>query len=262
MKAEATPKKMRPLGKLIGLSLGPGDPGLITRKAWEYLHTDALWCYPIKKRGSQSYALAIVERAGLQAPEDATALVFPMTSDREKLAQAWATAASELLICLQSGRDALFLVEGDASTYSTFAHLARNLTLLEPAMEVETLPGVTSFNAAAATLQEPLALEGDTFAVIPAGYGVEMIRRLLPEFDCLVLLKVKPLLDELIELIEEEGLTGEARFIEKVGTAEQRIENDLTKLKGEKVNYLSLLILHHPNRQRGPLTKGCKKNFL
>ena len=31
-------------GRLIGVSLGPGDPGLITRAAWEQLQrTDAAW---------------------------------------------------------------------------------------------------------------------------------------------------------------------------------------------------------------------------
>ncbi len=249
---------MKP-GRLIGLSLGPGDPGLITRKAWEALRGNALWCYPIRKRGAESFALSIVKRAGLTVPKEAKALIFPMTSERGKLNQAWAVAAKELFEVLSSGRDALFLVEGDASTYSTFAHLARSLKALEPRVEIEVLPGVTSFHAAAAHLQEPLALEGDTFAVIPAGYGVEVIRRLLPEFDCLVLLKVKPLLDELIQLIEEEGLSAEARFIEKVGTPEERIETEIKKLRGEKVNYLSLLILRHPQRQRGALIQGCKK---
>jgi len=30
-------------GMLYGVSLGPGDPGLITRKAWNLLHSGADW---------------------------------------------------------------------------------------------------------------------------------------------------------------------------------------------------------------------------
>jgi len=30
-------------GRLIGVSLGPGDPGLITRRAWEALNSPARW---------------------------------------------------------------------------------------------------------------------------------------------------------------------------------------------------------------------------
>ncbi len=51
-------------GRLIGASLGPGDPGLITRAAWSALTSSACWAWPINQDGG-SYALSIVERAGL-----------------------------------------------------------------------------------------------------------------------------------------------------------------------------------------------------
>jgi precorrin-2 methylase len=35
--------------KLIGASLGPGDPELITRRAWAALQSGARWLYPVKK---------------------------------------------------------------------------------------------------------------------------------------------------------------------------------------------------------------------
>ena len=36
-------------GKLIGASLGPGDPELITRRSWAVLQSGARWIYPVKK---------------------------------------------------------------------------------------------------------------------------------------------------------------------------------------------------------------------
>ena len=50
---------------LYGVSLGPGDPGLITRKSWELLHSGADWTYPVRKKQGKSYALNIVLEAGL-----------------------------------------------------------------------------------------------------------------------------------------------------------------------------------------------------
>ena len=35
-------------GKLIGASLGPGDPELITRRAWSALQSGARWLYPVR----------------------------------------------------------------------------------------------------------------------------------------------------------------------------------------------------------------------
>lgn len=246
-------------GKLIGASLGPGDPELITRRAWSALQSGARWLYPVKKAEESSYALSIVERGGIATPGDAVELVFPMTRDAEILAKAWSRAAVQTVELLAEGRDLVFLVEGDASTFATFGHLARVVRELAPEVEVETIPGVSSFAAAAATTGVTLAEEDETFAIIPAAYGVEVINHLLDEFDTLALLKVKPLIDEIIELLEQRDLLATSVFIEKVGSPEERVIRDVASLKGTKVNYLSLMLVQNPKRVRGELRRGCRK---
>ena len=246
-------------GKLIGASLGPGDPELITRRSWAVLQSGARWIYPVKKAEESSYALSIVERGGLPVPADAVELVFPMTRDPELLTKAWVRAAEQTVALLAEGRDLVFLVEGDASTFATFGHLARVAREIAPEIEVETIPGVSSFAAAAATTGMPLAEEDETLAIIPAAYGTGVIDHMLDEFDTLILLKVKPLLDEVLELLDRRGLLATSCFIEKVGSPEQRIVRDLGSLKGETVNYLSLLLVQNPKRQRGELRRGCRR---
>ena len=246
-------------GKLIGASLGPGDPELITRRSWAVLQSNARWIYPVKKAEEASYALSIVERGGIPRPADAVELVFPMTRDPEILTKAWVRAAEQTVALLAEGRDLVFLVEGDASTFATFGHLARVARELAPEIEVETIPGVSSFAAAAATTGMPLAEEDETLAIIPAAYGTGVIDHMLNEFDTLILLKVKPLLDEVLELLERRDLLATSCFIEKVGSPDERIVRDLASLKGEKVNYLSLLLVQNPKRQRGELRRGCRQ---
>jgi len=246
-------------GRLIGASLGPGDPDLITRRAWQVLQSDARWLYPVKRAEDSSYALSIVERGGLAIPADAVELVFPMTRDPEALAKAWGRAATRTVELLGEGRDLVFLVEGDASTFATFGHLARVVRELAPQVEVETIPGVSSFAAAAASAGLPLAEEDETLGVVPAAYGIAVIDRLLNEFDTLVLMKVKPLLDEVIDLLAQRDLLAHACFIEKVGSPEERIVRDVSSLRGERVNYLSLLLVFNPHRVRGQLQRGCRK---
>ncbi|CAD6879160.1 Cobalt-precorrin-2 C(20)-methyltransferase (EC 2.1.1.151) [Methylomonas albis] len=247
-------------GRLYGASLGPGDPGLITRRSWALLQRpDVYWTYPIRRKGANSYALQIALNAGLTLPADHSPLIFPMTHDTEILAAYWLRAAETVLIRLRAGQDVLFLVEGDASTYSTFGHLARTVRALDAGIAIETIPGVPSFTAAAARLAMPLADTDETVAIIPASYGIAMIERLLNDFDTLVLLKVKPLLDDILDLLERRGLLTHAAFIEKAGSPEERIERDLLKLRGQKVNYLSLLLVRNPNRQRGEMLRGCRK---
>lgn len=246
-------------GVLYGVSLGPGNPDLITRRSWALLQSDKVWTYPIRNPNSDSYALDIVLRAGLELPKQHMPLIFPMTHDAEKLAKYWLRAAEAVIEKLHAGEDVLFLVEGDASTYSTFGHLARTVQSLDDAIEIETIAGVSSFNAAAARVQMPLADVDDTVAIIPAGYGLDVIDHMLDEFDTLILLKVKPLLDDIIDLLGERELLAHSRFIEKAGSPHERVVHDVASLQGEKVNYLSLLLIKNPNRQRGDMIRGCRK---
>jgi len=250
---------IKKIGTLYGVSLGPGDPGLMTRRSWELLHSDALWTYPVRKKDGDSYALEIAKRAQIAIPETALSLHFPMTRDAEILAKYWLIAAQTVLEKLHTGRDVAFLVEGDASTYSTFGHLSRNVLALDASIKLEIIPGVSSYHAAAAHFQLPLADAEDAIAIVPAAYGIKTIETMLDEFDTLVLLKVKPILDDIIDLLERRDLLNYARFIEKVGAPEERTVVDVRTLKNTKVNYLSLLLVRNPNRERGELIRGCKK---
>ena len=251
---------MTPAGTLFGVSLGPGDPGLITRRAWALLERrDAIWTYPVRSLRKDSYALDIALRAGLVLPGQHQSLLFPMTHDAEKLARHWLKAAETVRELLACGRDVLFLVEGDASTYASFCYLARVLRGLDPEARIEIVPGVTSFNAACAQLQVPLSEQDDTIAIVPAAYGIAAVEKMLDDFDTLVLMKVKPLLDDLIDLLERRDLLPHSRFIEKAGSPLERIVTDVIELKGTKVNYLSLLLVKNPGRERGEMQRGCRK---
>lgn len=247
-------------GKLIGVSVGPGDPGLITRRGWELLsNPEMVWAYPARNEKSDSFALGIVQRSGLEMPKEYVKLIFPMTHDLEKLSKAWLRAAETVINILNRGKDLLFLVEGDASTYSTFGHLAKSVKGLDESVEVETIAGVSSFNAAAASVQMPIAEVDDTMAILPAGYGVSTVEKLLDDFDSLVLMKVKPLMDDLVDMLERRGLLNSSVFMERVGAPDERVVRDLLRLRGEKVNYLSLLLVKNPDRVKGEIKRGCRK---
>ena len=247
-------------GCLYGVSLGPGDPGLITRRAWALLERpDAIWTYPVRSLRKESYALDIAVRGGLALPAQHQPLLFPMTHDVEKLARHWLKAAQTVQALLATGQDVLFLVEGDASTYASFCYLARVLRTLDSDAQIEAVPGVTSFNAACARLQMPLSEQDDTIAIVPAAYGIAAVEKMLDDFDTLVLMKVKPLLDDLIDLLARRGLLAHSRFIEKAGSPVERIVLDVAELKGTTVNYLSLLLVKNPDRARGEVQRGCRK---
>ncbi|OQW86808.1 MAG: precorrin-2 C(20)-methyltransferase [Rhodoferax ferrireducens] len=245
---------------LFGVSLGPGDPGLITRQAWALLERpDAVWTYPVRSLHQDSYALDIAQRAGLPLPALHLPLLFPMTHDAEKLARHWLKAAKTVRDLLATGQDVLFLVEGDASTYASFSYLARVLRELDPQAQVQIVAGVSSFNAVCATVQVPLSEQDDTIAIVPAAYGIHAVEKMLDDFDTLVLMKVKPLLDDLIDLLDRRGLLAHSCLVEKAGSPLERVIRDVASLKGSQVNYLSLLLVKNPGREKGPMVRGCRQ---
>ena len=86
---------------------------------------------------------------------------------------------------LIKGQDTAFITLGDPMIYSTYTYI---LSRLE-GYETETVPGITSFCAAASKINRPIA-EGDaSFAVIPVK-NRESVEKALKDFDSVVLMKV------------------------------------------------------------------------
>ena len=104
---------------------------------------------------------------------------------------------------------------------STFRHLARAVRELAPEIEVETIAGSAPSPPQRRwpTWRWP---KDETDGGDPAAYGTTVIDHLLDEFDTLVLMKVKPLLDEVIELLERRGLLATSCFIENPAPAATR----------------------------------------
>lgn len=123
---------------LVGVSLGPGDPGLLTLRAIEVL------------RASEKVFAPGELAAELARPYcEPEILEFPMTDDLERLEEIWErnadTVAGYAEKCLTS-----FACLGDVNTFSTFSHLRRVLMRRHPGVEVDTVPGVGIIPAAAA----------------------------------------------------------------------------------------------------------------
>ncbi|MBF0179358.1 MAG: precorrin-2 C(20)-methyltransferase [Magnetococcales bacterium] len=243
-------------GTLIAASLGPGDPGLITRAAWNALETTPCWAWPESRQEGGGYAISIARRAGLTPPEHTLELHFPMTRDAKRLTEQWSLAARQVLEVLHAGKDVVFLVEGDASFYSTFGHLQRTIWNLDPAIQVRIIPGVASPMASAALDRQGLCDGDQTVAMVPATIGMERIAHLFDTFETVVLLKVRPVLDELIQLLEQRQLLAKSVFVERAGAPEERVVHDIASLAGSQVHYLSLMIVHCND---GEATLGNRK---
>lgn len=96
---------MSNLGILYGLGVGPGDPELITVKAFRVIQESPVIAYPKKLKGSKSYAHRIVDVYINPEEKDMLGLVFPMTKDEAVLEREWTKSVELVYEKLQEGKD-------------------------------------------------------------------------------------------------------------------------------------------------------------
>jgi precorrin-2/cobalt-factor-2 C20-methyltransferase len=230
-------------GKLYGIGIGPGDPELLTLKAVRVLKEADVLAIPKSKEESDSIALSIVKGAVDLSNKEAMELMFPMTKDREVLRKARVEAASALCERLKAGKSVACITLGDPMFYSTFSYLIPLVKEKLPEAEIEIVPGISSVMASAAVTVTPLTEADERLAVIPATYESDKIRHILETFDTVVLMKVNRVFEKILALLEEMGLKENAVFIERCGGENQRVVSNLDSLKGEKLDYLSMVIV-------------------
>lgn len=233
---------MTKFGVLYGLGVGPGDPELITVKAFRMLKECPVIAYPKKLRGSKSYAQRIVDVYINPAEKEMVGLVFPMTKDEEVLNREWRKSVEEIYRYLAAGKDVAFVTEGDPMLFSTFIHLMKLMQELYPEVPIETIPGISSFNGSANRLGIPLADGDEHVAMIPAHEDMDAMRKAIEDHDAVVFIKVAKVIDEMLALLKDMGLYNRAHVVTKV-TSDEEIIWQLDDLAGAELNYLSCMVV-------------------
>ncbi|MDD5348823.1 MAG: precorrin-2 C(20)-methyltransferase [Chthoniobacteraceae bacterium] len=233
------------LGTFYGIGVGPGDPELLTVKAASLLGRCPHIVVPKAKAEGGSVALEIAGRH-VHAAATIHELVFPMTTDKAELSRRWKESAQTILALLQTGEDVCFLTLGDALVYSTYIYLLRELKALAPEVNVVTVPGITSFSAVAALTAFPLGEGKEPITIVPAADDLTAIRQAVETGGTIVLMKIGKRLGDILGVLDELGVIGDAVFVQRAGQPTQRIETDLRKLRGQdaEAGYLSVILVH------------------
>jgi precorrin-2/cobalt-factor-2 C20-methyltransferase len=231
------------VGTLYGISVGPGDPELITLKGLRILKQVPVVAFPAGIHGKPGMAQQIVEQ-WLEGVRVQLALTFPYVQDLATLTQAWQTAAEQVWQYLRVGQDVAFVCEGDVSFYSTFTYLAQTLQQLHPESIVQAVPGVCSPMAAASALKTPLTIRDQRLVVLPALYNVEELETILDWADVVVLMKVSSVYPQVWEVLQRRKLLEHARVVERVTLPEQVLYEDLRDRPTLTLSYFSLLIVN------------------
>lgn len=230
------------MGKLYGVSVGTGDPELITVKGLACLQKSDIVAFPEGINGKLGIAQRIIN-PWLQSHQMLLPLKFPYVQDDQELIEAWKVAAQTVLPYLQKGEDVTFACEGDISFYSTFTYLAQTLQILDPTIVVETIPGVCSPMAVASELGIPLTTRSQRLMILPTLYHLEELERAFQVAEVVVLMKFSSLYSQIWELLQAKNLLDSSYIIERATMPEQVIYKDLKNHPSLKLSYFSVMMI-------------------
>ena len=234
-------------GRFIGVGVGPGDPELLTVKAWRLIQSADVISYLVNDKGaSQAKQIASEAIYSATSAQSGIPIYMPMSTEREKANQAYDQGAVAIAEQLEQGLDVIFLCEGDPLFFGSFSYL---LERLQDRYSCEVVPGITSVNAAAATLVHPLTMLKESFAVVNGRHSDEQILAALQQHDTLVIMKAGQARPRLLKLLEESGRSEDAQYLEYIGRDNQRIVNDVRELEVEAGPYFSLFVITRSERQ-------------
>ncbi|GEM_PF-114474 len=224
--------------KLFGIGVGPGDPELLTLKAYMILKEVDMIVAPRSNEKKGSLALLTI-RKFIEERENKPMIVepvFPMTKNERELEFYWEKAKKEVLERGGGCETIAFITLGDPSLYSTFYKFLDFFE--EEVEEVEIIPGVTSFSACSALAKVPIAEGNEIVSIIPDVKENHTALRVIQNSDSVIFLKPKN-----TDAIKSMLGNKKAILGVKVGFEDQKmVVGNLTELK-EPTHYLSTLIV-------------------
>ncbi|HML37196.1 MAG TPA: precorrin-2 C(20)-methyltransferase [Bacillota bacterium] len=234
---------MKKPGKLYGLGVGPGDPELMTLKAARLIRECQVVAIPASGRDTNT-AFKIAEGAVPEISEkELLEVPMPMTRDESKLKESHDRGADAVIAVLEKGLDVVFLTLGDPSIYSTYIYVHDRVAAR--GYEVEIVPGVPSFCAVAARLNEGLTEASEALHIIPASY--EGIEEALLLKGTRVLMKSGKSIGRVKRILEDMENPPEVKMVERCGMPGERIFRRLADLD-EEAGYFSILVVKDKRR--------------
>jgi len=228
-------------GILYGIGVGPGDPDLITLKAARILNTVDVVFAASSTKNAHSQAVEIA-RPHLKASVPVRMIPFPMTSDKDDVASAWEKNAMEIIAALEKGLNAVFLALGDCLTYSTFGYVLRNIQTLAPHITVFSIPGITSYQAAASRLNTPL-VEGEESLILLSGvHGGDRFRKISGYSDNVVFLKAYKNVKDIADTLKASDMGFKSVGIVRCGLDGEQVIRDMNVFTNKKPDYWTLII--------------------
>ena len=226
---------------ITAVSLGPGDPELITIKGLNALKEADKVYFPgsLFSNGiKSSYSEEILAYYNLDAAK-CFGFYLEMNLDREQANTVYDDTFELIQKDWEEGLKIVVVSEGDVSTYSSFSYLLERFDQVE--IPVQLIPGITSYNLGAAVSRTVLGLQNEKMTILPRVQSALELREAMQHSKTVVLMKIRTVMDTIEIVIGEMNCS--FVYCERLGTKGEFITSDWKEVKKRAVPYFSLIIV-------------------
>lgn len=204
--------------RLIGVGVGPGDPGLLTLNAIAALNEADVVAH-FAKAGNASNARTIAA-AHLKNGVEELPLLYPVTTEipkedaayRNAISEFYDSSAASVAERLDAGRVVAVIAEGDPLFYGSYMHLHVRLAARYP---TEIIAGVTGMSGCWSAIGTPIAQGDDVFTVLPGTLPEYELERRLADADAAVVMKIGRHLAKVRRALDRAGRLDRAIYVER-----------------------------------------------
>ena len=214
---------------LYGIGVGPGDKELLTIKAVRAIENSDVVIAPSALEGGESIALETAKEY-IKAGTEVVIKHFPMGKKNrvEKAKECYEFIEEKL----REGKNVSFLTIGDPYVYSTYIHMLKHMK--ERGFHVETVPGITSFCAAASLVDRTLVVGDNPLMILPATRVKD-----IKDEKYVVIMKVYKNEETVVDFLEEKGF--DYVYVSRAGREGQLILTDREDIINSR-DYMSLIL--------------------
>lgn len=211
--------------KIYGIGTGPGNPELLTLKSVRIIKEASVIFAPNNKGRN----MAVDTAKEFIGNTKLVFIDFPMGNvDRVD----YIKAAEIIYNQIPEGKIGAFLTIGDPLIYSTFIYIMEELE--GKLIDVEIVPGIPSFVAAASESKTPLTVKGDKFILCD-----DFNEELLDKTNTIAILKTSKEKENILNTLEKNNFS--YKYIKKATLNDQEILIDKEEILND-TNYISLII--------------------
>lgn len=237
------------------VSLGPGDPELITIKGLKALkEADCIFCpetntKPLsdtinqqkndKKKVSLSRSADILIQLGINQ-DKIRRFTLAMSRERKEAHEAYNSVCNEAITLYNEGLRVCIVAEGDAGFYTSVHYVLERM--VQEQIPVKQIAGIPAFIAAGALGNAHIVQGDERLIVVPGLLKERELEKLVSEGNSIVIMKLSQCKEQVLECIQNHP-EFEYRYFENVGTDKEIFLTTPQQIKEASFPYFSLLMI-------------------